>query len=864
MEEALQPVEEALLFALDDLRGENFKRFKNKLCFLKMDGKAPIPWSQLRDADTVDTVQLLLQAYGEEGARDMAIEVLKTINLQGSASRLQKSKRNDCRKKYKQHIQESFGSRWDQPIHRGIMVSLRQSYTELLLTRTPCPQGTAHEQKHQEMEAHPKDFLEVSLESLFVSDAQSQSSRTVVLLGPAGVGKTTVMWKIMLDWAFDKLWQERFDYVFYIPCGAIDCTGQPMSVVDLILGSCPPGILTEDVFMNQESLLVILDGFDGLKHPSLPSETLSSDLHKKQAPKDLLLGLLGKKLLAKSHLLVTSRPTALRSLQLSLKQPQFVEVLGFCPSKRKEYFHHHFRNQEEATGAFEIMQRNETLFSMCCLPVVCWIICSIFRKKLQSGLFNVIPETATLTEIHMLLLFNCLEGCFRPSNLEALCSLAKDGILHKMMVFDEETLKAHGLSHPEWEALSASGRVLHQAVFGTAMYKFTHLGFHEFFAALFFLLEKDEDPASPLTDLNKVLGHRKQQQHSDYFMLLRFLFGLSNTKRLSALQKTWSCQADRKGLLPELLRWVEEEAKHHYFKRPQNLMELCHCVYETEDTEFAKRVMGHIHSLDLRDQLSTKLDFEALCFCLTASDVPHSLWLSGYLLGPAGLEHLLPGLLTSSDIHLNRCGLSTAACETLASVMETNQGLTTLDLGDNPLGDSGVICLCDRLMHSCSQLQSLRMNCCNLTAAACESLSRFLVFNQCLTELELVGNHLEDLGVWQLCEGLKCPQSRLQRLLLHSCGLTDAVCEGLASVVGTSESLTDLGLGENQLGDEGVRQLSAALKKPSCRLKRLELTMKFLNQTTKKKLQAACATHPELLLVSYYPPGFPVFPGEDS
>nr|XP_056704681.1 NACHT, LRR and PYD domains-containing protein 3-like [Euleptes europaea] len=869
MEEAAEPLEDALLFALDDLRGENFKRFKNKLCFLRMEGKAPIPWSAVRDADTVDTVQLLLQAYGEEGARDVAAQVLQAIHLQGSAARLQKWKWHDCRKKYKQHIQETFRSRWEQPVHPGTMVTLCQSYTELLLTRTPCPQGRAHElsaveRKHREMEARPKDFLEVSLKSLFDSDGQCQNSRTTVLLGPAGVGKTTATWKIMLDWASGKLWQERFDYVFYIPCGAMDHDGEPVSMVDLLLTLCPPGtLLEEDIFMHQDSILVIVDGFDELKSPSLLSEMLSGDLHKKQAPWDLVRGLLEKKLLAKSHLIVTSRPTALGSLQLSLKSPQFVEVLGFRPAQRKEYFHRFFGNHEEATRAFEIIQRNETLFSMCFLPMVCWIICSVFRQKPQSGLLKVVPETATLTEIHTRLLFSFLEGRSRPSNLEGLCSLAKDGVLCKMIVFDEEMWKAHSLSHPDLEALSASGRVLRRDVFRAATYKFTHLSFQEFFAALSFLLEKDENSGSSRTDLNKVLGSRKEQG-GDYSMLLRFLFGLSNMKRLSALQKTWHCKTSRRGLLQELLRWVEEEAKHHSFRRQQDLMELCRCVYEMEDIEFAKSVMGHVHSLDLRDQLSTELDLEALSFCLSASEVSHSLWLSGYTLSPAGLEQLLPGLLASSAIQLNRCGLSTASCETLASVVETNQGLTTLDLGDNPLRDLGVICLCDRLIHSGSKLQSLRLNSCNLTAAACESLSLFLESNQCLTELDLGENHLGDLGVQQLCGGLKHPQSRLQRLLLHSCGLTAAVCEDLASVLGTSETLAELGLGENRLGDEGVRQLSAALKRPSCTLQRLALTMRFLNPTTKKKLQAACAIHPELLLVSYYPPGFPAFPGEDS
>ncbi|XP_060092598.1 NACHT, LRR and PYD domains-containing protein 3-like [Heteronotia binoei] len=864
-----EPLEGALLFALDDLRGDNFKRFKNQLAFLKVEGKAPIPWSQLREADTVDTVQLMLEVYGEEGARDVAVEVLKLVGLRGSASRLQKWKQNDCRKKYQQHIQKTFRSRWEQPIHPGTTVSLQQSYTDLLLTRTSRLQERARELvatewKHWEMEAHPGDNLKVSLETLFDLDPQGQSSRTTVLLGPVGVGKTTAMWKVLLDWASGKLWPQRFDYVFYIPGGAVDCNSEPMSVAELVLGGCPPGTLqVEDIFANQDRILVIVDGFDELTRCGRPSEMLSGDLRIKQAPENLVMALLGKKLLAKSHLLVTSKPTALGSLQLSLKSPQFLEVLGFHPAQREEYFQRFFGDQEEATRAFETIRRNETLFSLCFLPVVCWIICSAVRQEPQSDLLQEIPETATLTEIHLMLLFHVLKGRSGPSNLDALCSLAREGLLRKTVVLDEEILKAHGLSCPDLEALSASGCVLRQDVLRAATYQFTCLSFQEFFAALFFLLEKDGSSVSSLTDLNKVLGSQKECSR-DRFLLVRFLFGLSNTRRLSALQKMWRCQTSRRGLLQELLRWVEEDAKRHSFRKPEHLLELCRCVYEVKDVEFAKSVMGHVPSLDLRDQLSTKLDFAAFSFCLSASEASHSLRLSGYALGPAGLQQLLPGLKMSSDIQLNGCGLSTAACETLASVVETNPGLTTLDLGGNPLHDLGMVCLCRRLISSRHQLQSLRLNSCNLTAAACESLSQFLASNQCLRELDLEENHLGDRGVQQLCEGLKHPQSRLQKLTLHSCGLTAAVCKDLASVLETSETLMELGLGENQLGDEGIRQLSVVLKRPSCRLQRLALTMSFFSRITKKKLQAACAAHPHLLLVSYYPPGFPAFPGEDG
>lgn len=87
-----ESLDEALLFALEDLRGQNFKRFKNKLCYLKKEGRPSIPQSKLQDADCVDMLHLLLDTYGEEGAQEVAVYVLRAINLRDSANRLQEWK----------------------------------------------------------------------------------------------------------------------------------------------------------------------------------------------------------------------------------------------------------------------------------------------------------------------------------------------------------------------------------------------------------------------------------------------------------------------------------------------------------------------------------------------------------------------------------------------------------------------------------------------------------------------------------------------------------------------------------------------------------------------------------------------------
>ncbi|XP_034956717.2 NACHT, LRR and PYD domains-containing protein 3-like [Zootoca vivipara] len=867
MEDSGEPLEDALLFALDNLSEENFKRFKNKLCFLKMEGRAKIPRNKLESADTMDTVWLLLEAYGQDGAWEVAVAVLKAVSLLDSATRLQKWKRNDRRKKYKSCILESLGGipECDSP-SSGQAVSLSQRYTELLFCRKLDLQQRTHEaaameRKLQEFEVHQGDGLqEVSMENLFGPDAQGESSRTVVLLGPAGVGKTTALRKIMLDWASGKFWQERYEHVFYVSCKAANYGKGPMTVAELVLSSCPPGtFLAEDVFMNQDSILILIDGFDELEISRLPGDVTCSDPHKKQAAVSWVMGLLRRRLLPKCHLLVATRPMALGALLPCLRSPWFVEVLGFRPTQREEYFLRFFEAKEDAARAFEIVRRNETLFSLCFLPALCWIVCTAFRRQPQKVLLKAIPETVTVTEIHLQLLFSFLGCNLRLSNLKGLCSLAKHGVLHKKVSFGEEELKEHCLGCSDSETLSVLRKDPHAPI----TYSFVHLSFQELFAALFYLLDTDGDSStSSFRMMNEGLGNNKRCR-GNYFMLVRFLFGLCSAKRMDLLQEAWGCQVSRTRLWQEMLRWVEEEATCQSFGRGEQLLELCHCVYETEDPQFAESILRHVYDLDLRDLLFSKLDFAALSFCLTASPSLCSLRLSGYELGPTAFHQLLPGLLKPSEIQLNRCGLLSAAGQDLSSVVVANLCLTSLDLGENPLGDLGVMHLCHGLLDPHCQLQCLRLHCCNLTAGACEPLSEVLASNPSLSELDLGGNSLSDEGIKKLCEGLKHPQSRLQRLTLHLCGLTARACEDLASVLESHKSLAELGLGGNSLGDEGVRHLCASLAKQHCRLQRLALTMGTLNRITHKKLQAAQAARPQLILTSYYPPGCAAFPGEE-
>uniref|UniRef100_A0A4W3GE54 Uncharacterized protein n=1 Tax=Callorhinchus milii TaxID=7868 RepID=A0A4W3GE54_CALMI len=108
-----------------------------------------------------------------------------------------------------------------------------------------------------------------------------------------------------------------------------------------------------------------------------------------------------------------------------------------------------------------------------------------------------------------------------------------------------------------------------------------------------------------------------------------------------------------------------------------------------------------------------------------------------------------------------------------------------------------------------------------LTADCTEDLVSALITNNSLTKLGLNSNKLGDSGVKKLCEALRNPECKIQKLWLWVNSLTADCAEDLASALSTNHSLTELDLGDNKLGDSGVKQLCEALRNPQCKIQSL-------------------------------------------
>uniref|UniRef100_A0A8C2EGM5 Uncharacterized protein n=1 Tax=Cyprinus carpio TaxID=7962 RepID=A0A8C2EGM5_CYPCA len=151
-------------------------------------------------------------------------------------------------------------------------------------------------------------------------------------------------------------------------------------------------------------------------------------------------------------------------------------------------------------------------------------------------------------------------------------------------------------------------------------------------------------------------------------------------------------------------------------------------------------------------------------------------------------------------------------------------------------------------MDSHSKLEKIKLNNCELTEKSCSVLATVLSSKTILKEMNLNNSRLLDSGVKEICEGLKNPVCDLKILKLCKCELTEESCSALASVLSSdSSSLKNLDLSNNNLQDSRVKLLSDGLKE-NCKLEKLKLSNCSITEKGYKALASALRSNPSHLI----------------
>ncbi|XP_039618173.1 NACHT, LRR and PYD domains-containing protein 3-like [Polypterus senegalus] len=670
-------------------------------------------------------------------------------------------------------------------------------------------------------------------EQLFRRSPGSESPpHIVVVSGVAGIGKTTMVQKIMFDWSRGAQYQ-RFAFVFmfkFRDLNLLDNKNEPQMPLTRLIVRHHKYLNDQKlikILSKPESLLFIFDGLDEYKHKlDFTQKQVCSNPEELFSVHVLLTSLVSGTLLKGCSVLITSRPTALEVLDMD-RVDQYAEILGFFPFQRLMYFKKFFDDADLGAEVFRYVEENAILYTMCFNPSYCWIICSVLKSHFMTPEEERGNAPRTVTELFVMFLHNILTNHRREAEdwrgiLVKLGKLAYYGVDNRILVFyDKSEMSTFGLQ-PVLSSPFLSGflkEILQrESSLEHTTYTFFHLTLQEFMAAFSFFLDPSEGVKNLLVKLDSCKDGR-------FEILIRFLAGLTKPSVFKTLEKILG-EFDRK-TAKLILEWVKKKAEQALKGEDKNeALRVCQWLYETQN----KKLIGDSIGKDLKMNFSrstlSPLDCAVLSSVISCCGELQELKLSDTNLNTECIKRLVPGLSCCRRVDLRLCHLTPDCCLALALALSAEAShLTEMELRNNNLGNSGVSLLCEGLKSRNCKLEKLGLRNCSLTSGYCSALSSAVFADHLLlTELELGLNKLQDSGVHLLCKELRNHNCKLKKLDLDSCGLTSGCLAALSSALFTEHSqLTELWLGENKLEDSGVHLLCEGMKSANCKVEELRL-----------------------------------------
>ncbi|CAM4380719.1 unnamed protein product [Leuciscus chuanchicus] len=705
--------------------------------------------------------------------------------------------------------------------------------------------------------------------------SDSRPKQSVALLGKAGVGKTTFIQRLCLDWASGSL--PQFQFVFLLNFKILDLTQSNYSLKALLfdLSTSPRCEDSDSVFKHilscPDEVLIIFDSFDHIKDfEGLLQSPAKSPTDTKYTIKQLFSGLFQKEILSGCTILISTRPKDVLN-QVLRKIDSLLELGGFSPEDIELYTSKYFEDSSLQGSALKKIKSQSYIFSLCSNPLLCWTTCFLLEHQDSRG--DGLPSTLTdlylrVTSKHLQLAIpgNGSLSKKKQPDIPQLCKMAWEG-------FKNHNTHANPGSSTELLGCGLkSGILVSYETSERQENHFADLFTQNLLGALHLVQSKQMN--EKMVVANCIVQQKKRKvQGESQDVVQRFVTGLVFQKAPdggSILDSSINIKAKRKAVEAHLERMKPKDLV------PARLLELFHCVYETNRAKFAKLLLKNLpgnlsfcgaqlcpsdvyvicHLLRQASAMKRTFSINLQDTCIPISGLKElvglkciksfwahtadtiGLWevlhqsndelnlkkaIEKFTLNPfkaTQVYHIesLPGLVR---IHREK---KLPMSEFVSALDEGVPALQHLQRLEFELGVQNGPELFPKLIEvlpSLESLQHLDLEKNQIGDSGAEKLSGVLQFLACLKLLNLSQNFIGDAGVEKLAKALASIPS-LQSLSLYGNVIADSGAEHLALVLPDMKFLQDLDVKFNKFTDIGATKLSAALK--NCNgMKSLEL-----------------------------------------
>ncbi|XP_067114425.1 NLR family CARD domain-containing protein 3-like isoform X3 [Osmerus mordax] len=846
--------------------------------------------SQREDQEVVDPEYQKQESSAREGALKITLHVLRNMNHKELADTLEKNERAEiCQQKLKSELKKKFETVFEGIAKQGNPTLLNKIYTDLYITEGESGEiNNEHEVRQIETASRKSARTETAItcNNIFKPSAGRDTHIRIVLTkGVAGIGKTVSVQKFITDWA-EGLANQEIQLIFPLPFRELNLLdGKEFSLMELVhhffSETRESGISNYDKY----NVLFVFDGLDECRLPLAFKKNKSwCDVTKSTSVDVLLTNLIRGKLLPSALIWITTRPAAANQIPSECVD-LVTEVRGFNDPQKDEYIMKRCSDDILAKRIISHIKTSRILYIMCHIPVFSWITVTVLEHMLRTEKKEKMPKT--LTEMYTTFLVlqtkqrkvkyagkTETDPHWDEESIKSILSLGKLAF-HQLdkgnLIFYEKDLTDCGIDVRDASVHSGvftqifrqDGKVFQEKVFC-----FVHLSFQEFLAAVFVFLSfinnkqnlMSETPSASSSNKLLVLFKEKpevrfyksavdkalQSKNGQLDLFLRFLLGLSMESNQTHLRGLLSQKSNKTESHEETVKYIKEKIRED--PSAERCMNLFHCLNELNDHSLVEEIQHYLSSGSLSSEKKlSSTQWSALVFLLLTSEEKMDVFdLKIYSRSEEGLLRLLPVVKDSKTALLNDCNLSARCCEALASALPSSD-LTELDLSNNNLGDSGMKLLSAGLRNPLCKLETLRLSGCHITEEGCASLSSALNSTSFLRQLELSNNDLKDAAIKQLSAGLGNPLCKLETLRLSGCHIKEEGCASLASALKSNPVLRELHLSKCDLQILDMKVLSSLQENPLCKLESLRLSDCQITEEGCASLGSALKSNPSLL-----------------
>ena len=613
-------------------------------------------------------------------------------------------------------------------------------------------------------------------------DIIDMKHKNVLVVGRPGIGKTSLTTKMLRLWASGEAFNRDalvFNVVFLVKFRRFNDNAE-LSLRDLLTRAetvqCLDDSVFEFVLTDPAKVLLIFDGLDEYSrkedicaHEDDPKD--KNNVEQKMPFSALYKKLATGKLLPGASILTTTRPKAVEYVQ-NVTFQRTVEIRGFTSENVEDYVQ---KFCQDSTGAkekiWEHIKSNTNLFSLCYIPVNCFLVCHCLLHIFLSGSSQVLPKK--ITDIYKM----TVKMVFFNHNRES-CSPEKIGKLKETHMYDsfekfpeelqellyrlgEIAFKGIKEGRLLFESSEVSGLedcgLLHKLpdlkpkALGDppkSQFCFTHLTVQEFFAAKHMVDNKCETKRKIERFVSKHIND------GTWEVVLQFVAGLlkgsSSDIFIKLLPKSTQKKENPVSSGPKTLTsWPATQKDRHL------AVQVCKCLYEINDEQQPV----------LQNKIE-KIKFNAVHFndcSLAPTDV-------------AAVLHFLENAEEVLDIDLSFNALGDLnANEVKKFIVNRERKLKCLNLYNINLTDNAAKDLGEALKHSNCKLESLYLSFNNFTDNAAKDLGEALKHSNCkLESLDLRYNNFTDNAAKDLGEALKHSNCKLKRLVITNRNFTKA------------------------------------------------------------------------------------------